>query len=88
MKLIKLLKHHISSKIITSKGLTGNDDLDLKLERDGCAVIENFLSRDACIELIEKAKEVINKNKDSMRVESNGSDTRIYGVDKIEEAFN
>jgi len=87
MKLINILKHEISSRMITCKGLTGQGDLDLRLERDGCAVMENFISKDTCVDLIERAKQVIKENKNSVRLESNGSDTRIYGVNKIEDAY-
>lgn len=87
MKIIDYIKHEVSSKRITSTGLTGFKNLDLNLEKNGCAIIENFITEESCFHLIETAKETIISNKESLKSESNGSDTRIYGIDKINKNY-
>lgn len=88
---IKLVVSEIVHKLNYLKPSESSSSLEDKimngLQQDGYYVLESFLSSDKCKELRDKSDDFINSNPDKISVESNGSDTRVYGVDKHDGTF-
>lgn len=84
---LEYLKHCISDVLVERKLITELVDIDRKLEHDGCAVIENYLTMEDCDELIKKAIHIKKTRPERINLESNNSDMRIYGVDNLDDLF-
>lgn len=82
-----ILKHKISDVLVESKYITDSKAINLKLYNDGCAVIENLITKDECEKLIKKSIILEKLNPDRVCLESNDSDMRIYGIDNLDEDF-
>ena len=54
---------------------------------DGICVIENFIDQSLCESLVSKASNIIENRKQFVSFESNDSDKRIYGIDRLDESF-
>ena len=87
MKIINNIKHRISGLLVNRKRLSGIDEIDKSFEENGCAVIENFLTKEECDELVKVGEKVIVDYPARVRIESNGSDVRIYQIDEISDKF-
>lgn len=79
-----IIKHKISDYLVDLSCLEQLDvNLRESLRRDGCAFFPNFLHTDVCSYLIEQGRQMIADCPDHVSLESNNSDKRIYGVDKL-----
>lgn len=87
MEIINNLKHQISKLLSSSRISENNPILNEKIRIDGCAVIENFLTRSHCEKLINIGNDIIDKFPNKVKHESNNSDIRIYGIDKLSNEF-
>jgi Phytanoyl-CoA dioxygenase (PhyH) len=58
-----------------------------RLLTDGCCVLENFLDRAAVERLVTVARAAYETDTEFVSLESNGSDRRIYGVDRLHSVF-
>jgi hypothetical protein len=84
MNITGIFKHKISDYLVDLSCLVRLDvNLRESLRRDGCALVPNFLPRDACANLIEQGRQTIAHQPNHVSLESNNSDKRIYGVDKL-----
>jgi hypothetical protein len=84
MQLISKIKHKISDYLVDFSSLVSLDvNLRKSLARDGCILIPNFLPKEACDHLVEQGRQIIINRPDYVSLESNNSDKRIYGVDKV-----
>lgn len=88
MYIINLIKHKVSSYLAHSGNITGNKIIDDELEKNGCVVIEDFISAEKCNKLIQIGKKVMLENPNLVKSESNNSDLRVYSVDSIEKDFS
>jgi hypothetical protein len=50
---------------------------------DGCCIVENFLDRATADKLADVANEIYSTHPEHISLESNGSDKRIYGADRL-----
>lgn len=57
------------------------------LKKDGFYTLEGFLSAEDCAELRNRTDMFIENNQDKVSLESNGSDKRVYGVNKHDNSF-
>lgn len=84
MHFLDIKKHRISDYLVELDCLKGiHESLGTSLRRDGCVLIPNFLPKDICTQLIAKGCDTISNQTDHVSMESNGSDSRIYGVDRL-----
>lgn len=54
---------------------------------DGICVIENFIDQSLCEFLVHKANHIIENRSQFVSFESNDTDKRIYGIDRLDETF-
>jgi hypothetical protein len=54
---------------------------------DGICVIENFIDQSLCEFLVDRAKHIIENRNQFISYESNDTDKRIYGIDRLDESF-
>jgi hypothetical protein len=63
------------------------NNIGQKLLTDGCCVIEDFLDAGTVDQLVDEADRIHAEHAQYVSLESNGSDRRIYGVDRISDDF-
>lgn len=88
---IKLIISEIIHKLNYTSNLKDGDledDILYALRKDGYYVYPNFLSSEKCKELRLKADDFILRNPNKVKIESNGCDIRVYGVDRYSNDFN
>lgn len=83
----KLLGSEIIFKLNYPFPLSNQKEILEKIKREGYAQIDNFLSRSECEKLVSSVDEILITEKDFVSVESEGSDLRIYGVDRLTNVF-
>lgn len=87
LNLLKLIASEFLNKINFIIYSNENNEIVNALKDKGYYVYNNFVSEEVCNQLIIETDLLIYKN-EFISVESNGSDFRIYGVDKISNKFN
>ena len=86
------------TKLVISEGIhklnfvNAIDDSSLQpvvdeLKTSGIYIMESFLPESVCDELVAAADEALEEFKDNVKAESEGSDLRIYGVDRLTDRF-
>ncbi len=87
MELLNKIKHEMS-KCLTTTSISNTDNaLNEAMRVNGNFVFENFVSKNYCQELVEIAQKTMEDSPGKVSYESNGSDARIYGIDKIATEF-
>lgn len=87
LNLIKLIASEFLNKINFKIYSNENNEIVKALKDKGYHVYDNFVSKEICNQLITETDSLLHKN-EFISVESNGSDLRIYGVDKLSDKFN
>jgi len=87
MELKSKLKHLLSSKLIDLEIAKENEEISNKLQKDGCAVLEDFVEKKECDALIAEAKRLMENRPELIATESNGSDQRVYFIDEVAGAY-
>tara|TARA_Y100000588_G_C14181068_1_gene893705 strand:- start:231 stop:1031 length:801 start_codon:yes stop_codon:yes gene_type:complete len=74
---------------LPSRRLTGSkvDQYAETLTEKGCCVIENFLPFELTERLERQAEGILTESPEIVSLESNGSDMRIYGIDRVSSSF-
>jgi hypothetical protein len=84
MHFTDLIKHKVSDHLVNLYCLERLDaEHRESLFRNGCAVVPNFLPADVCAQLVEQGRRTIAEQPQHVSLESNNSDKRIYGVDRL-----
>lgn len=58
------------------------------LERNGFHIIDDFLTKDEILALKQSSEKIIDSKREYVSIESNGSDIRLYGIDKLDTNFS
>jgi Phytanoyl-CoA dioxygenase (PhyH) len=88
LNVFKLLASEIIFKLNYPFLISNQKEILEKIKMEGYAQIDNFLSRSECEKLIGHVDEILIKKKEFVSIESDGSDLRIYGVDRLTNNFN
>lgn len=87
LNLIKLIASEFLNKLNFIVFLSQDYEIVKALRGKGYYVFNNFISKENCNKLIDEA-DLLLQNDEYISIESNGSDSRIYGVDKLSDNFN
>ena len=85
---VKLLVSEIIFKLNYPFDLSNQKEILEKIKKDGYAQIDNFISTVECEHLVKLVDEIIINKNEFVSVESDGSDLRIYGIDRLTNVFN
>lgn len=86
--IVKLLGSELLFKLNYPFEHANQKEILKRIKENGYAQIDDFISKSECEKLIQHADEIIVKEGKFVSVESEGSDLRIYGVDRLTNFFN